>query len=81
MNRYNKLKLQALSAFARSKGEWLTPSAVAETLDFSPRRSAYFKRLWRFGLLERRFSGKGSLEYKISDGGAARLRWLRSRGA
>jgi hypothetical protein len=81
MNRYNKLKLQTLSVFARADGEWLTPSAVAETLDFLPRRSAwtYFKRLWRFGLLERRFSGKGTLEYKISEGGAARLRWLRSQ--
>jgi hypothetical protein len=81
MNRYNKLKLQALSAFARSNGEWLTPSAVAETLDFWPRRSAwtYFKRLWRFGLLERRFSGKGTLEYRINEAGAARLRWLRTR--
>src|SRR5271154_6695018 len=39
----------------------------------------YFKRLWRFGLLERRSSGKGTLEYKISDGGTARLRWLRSK--
>ena len=81
MNRYNKLKLQALSAFACANGEWLTPSAVAETLDFSPRRAAwtYFKRLWRFGLLERRFSGKGTLEYRISDGGTSRLRWLRSQ--
>jgi hypothetical protein len=43
------------------------------------RRSAwtYFKRLWRFGSLERRFSGKGTLKYRISNGGAARLRWLR----
>jgi DNA-binding IclR family transcriptional regulator len=80
MNRYNKLKLEALSAFARANGEWLKPDLVAERLDFSPRRSAwtYFKRLWRFGLLERRSSGRGTLEYKISEGGAARLRWLRS---
>lgn len=51
MNRYNKLKLQALSAFAHANGDWLKPDFVAERLDFTPRRSAwtYFKRLWRFG--------------------------------
>ena len=82
MNRYNRLKLQTLSAFARADGEWLTPSAVAETLDFMPRRSAwtYFKRLWSFGLLERHYFGKGTLTYRISAAGAARLRWLRSSG-
>ena len=81
MNRYNKLKLEALSAFARANGEWLKPDLVAERLDFEPRRSAwtYFKRLWRFGLLERRSFGKGSLEYRITEGGKARLRWLRSQ--
>jgi DNA-binding IclR family transcriptional regulator len=81
MNRYNKLKLRALSAFARENGEWLKPGFVAERLDFLPRRSAwtYFKRLWRFGLLERCAWGKGTLKYRISEAGAARLRWLRSR--
>jgi hypothetical protein len=80
MNRYNELKLRALSQFAG--GEWLTPSQIAQELNFFPQRSAwtYFKRLWRFGLLERRYSGKGTLAYRISDAGAARLRWLRSRG-
>jgi len=80
MNRY-KLKLEALSAFAYANGEWLKPDLVAERLDFEPRRSAwtYFKRLWRFGPLERRSSGKGTLEYKISEGGEERLRWLRAR--
>ena len=42
------------------------------------RRAAwtYLKRLWRFGLLERsRLSG--TLKYKISERGMARLRWLR----
>jgi hypothetical protein len=80
MNRYNKLKLRALSAFARESGVWLKPGLVAERLDFWPRRSAwsYFKRLWRFGLLEKRSWGKGTLEYRITESGAARLRWLRS---
>jgi DNA-binding IclR family transcriptional regulator len=81
MNPYNSLKLQALSVFARANGEWLRPSLVAERLDFLPRRSAwtYLKRLWRFGLLEKRSFGKGTLQYKISDEGTARLKWLRSQ--
>ena len=80
MNRYNKLKQKALSVFASAEGEWLRPKEVAERLVFLPRRSAwtYFKRLWRFRLLERRFSGKGTLQYRISHEGSERLRWLRS---
>jgi hypothetical protein len=56
MNRYNELKLKVLSLFATTQGEWLGPNEAAERLDFSPARSAwtYFKRLWSFGLLERR---------------------------
>jgi DNA-binding IclR family transcriptional regulator len=79
MDRYNELKLETLSILAR--GGWYTPYEVAERLDFYPRRSAwtYLKRLWRFGLLERRSSGRGTLEYRISDAGLARLRWLRRR--
>jgi hypothetical protein len=81
MNRYNKLKLKALLMFANAGREWLKPSEAAERLNFWPPRSAwsYFKRLWRFGLLERRSSGRGTLEYRISEGGAVRLRWLRSQ--
>jgi len=81
MDRYNKLKLQVLSLFASNGGRWLHPGEAAERLDFFPARSAwtYLKRLWRFGLLERRSSGKGTLEYRISEQGAARLRWLRSQ--
>jgi hypothetical protein len=67
--------------FASERGAWLGPSKAAERLDFLPPRSAwtYFKRLWKFGLLERRSSGRGTLEYRISEVGAARLRWLRSQ--
>jgi DNA-binding IclR family transcriptional regulator len=81
MNRYNKLKLKALSMFANAGGEWLKPSEAARRVNFWPRRSAwtYFKRLWRFGLLERRPWSKGTLEYRISEGGMARLQWLRSK--
>jgi hypothetical protein len=78
MDRYNKLRRRTLSLFA--DGAWLRPSEVAVWLNFYPPRSAwtYFKRLWRFGLLERRSVGKGTLEYRISEEGLARLRWLRS---
>src|SRR5260370_25100820 len=80
MNRYNKLKLRTLSLFAFAGDDWLTPSDVAKRLESLPRRSAwtYFKRLWRFGLLERRSSGRGTLEYRISEEGEAPLRCLRS---
>ena len=78
MSRYNKLKLRTLFAFA--DGEWLGPNEVAQRVGFSPRRSTwtYLKRLWRFGLLERYFSGRGTLKYRISEGGSTRLKWLRS---
>lgn len=78
MDRYNKLKLRVLSSFAA--GEWLRPVEVARRINFFPSRSAwtYLKRLWSFGLLERRSLGKGTLQYRISDGGIERLRWLRS---
>jgi hypothetical protein len=81
MDRYNKLKEKTLRFFSEADGKWLKPYEVARSLDFRPRRSAwtYFKRLWGFGLLERRFLGRGTLEYRISDGGVTRLRWLQSQ--
>ena len=81
MNRYNELKFRTLKVFAFAPGAWFMPKEVAERLNFRPRRAAwtYLKRLWKFGLLERRFTGTGTLKYKISEGGAARLRWLRSQ--
>ena len=73
MNRYNGLKHQVLALFASTQGEWLESNEAAERLDFFPARSAwtYFKRLWSFGLLERRSSGRGTLEYRISELGRA----------
>ena len=81
MNRYNKLKLEVLTLFAATQSEWLGPNEAAKRLDFFPARSAwtYLKRLWSFGLLERRSRGRGTLEYRISELGVVRLRWLRSR--
>jgi DNA-binding IclR family transcriptional regulator len=83
MNRYNKLKQKTLAFFSEADGEWLKPDEVARGLDFWPRRSAwtYLKRLSKFGLLEKRERGRGTLEYRISEAGEVRLRWLRSRRA
>jgi hypothetical protein len=81
MNRYNELKLNVLDLFAATQNEWLGPNEAAERLDFSPARSlwTYLKRLWSFGLLERRSRGRGTLEYRISELGRSRRRWLRSQ--
>ena len=81
MSNYNQLKLKVLLFFASVEGGWLGPSEAATRLPFLPLRSAwtYFKRLWRFGLLERRSRGRGTLEYRISQAGIARLQWLRSQ--
>jgi hypothetical protein len=80
MNRYNKLKARVLNVFASANGEWLAAGEAAEKLNFVPPRAAwtYFKRLWRFGLLERRSCNGDVLKYRISEEGIARLRWLRS---
>jgi DNA-binding IclR family transcriptional regulator len=80
MNRYNKLKTRTLNVFAFAPGTWFKPGEVAEQLNFAPRRAVwtYLKRLWKFGLLERHTTGTGTLKYKLSEGGTARLRWLRS---
>jgi hypothetical protein len=41
--------------------------SLDEPISFLPRSAwTYLKRLWRFGLLERRSLGKGTLEYRIS---------------
>ena len=55
MKRYNKLEQRSLSVFASASGTWLEPMKVAQKLNFLPSRSAwsYFRRLWRFGPLER----------------------------
>jgi len=83
MGRYNNLKRRTLSVFEEDSGEWLRPREIANKVNFQPRRSAwtYLKRLRRFGLLERQFFGKGTLQYRISNAGRKRLQWLRSYGS
>lgn len=81
MRKYNKLKLRALSVFAERSGEWLWPADVARSLDFSPRRSVwtYLCRLSRFGLLDKRSTGRSTLQYRISERGLSRLKWLKAK--
>ena len=81
MNRYNELKQDVLSIFITVDGEWIAASEAAKRLNFAQARSAwtYLKRLWSFRLLERRSRGRGTLEYRITDLGRSRLRWLRSQ--
>jgi DNA-binding IclR family transcriptional regulator len=80
MNRCKELKLKVLSLFAATQG-WLGPDEAAEKFNFFPARSAwtYLKRLWGFGLLERRSRGRGTMEYQISELGRSRLRWFCSK--
>jgi DNA-binding IclR family transcriptional regulator len=81
MDAYNELKIKTLSAFAEYGGAWVRPMEIARKLDFRHLRSAwsYLNHLQRLGLLKRRFLGKGTLRYRISQKGEARLRWLRSQ--
>jgi DNA-binding PadR family transcriptional regulator len=74
-------KVEVLSIFDRSGG-FLTPDQVRGKLQRSPdRRSAYsyLLRLFRQGLLERKQTGRGSLAYRLTERGRARLEYLRAR--
>ena len=75
----NSLKLQVLQVLDR-RG-WLNPPAVAELVGFRARRGmySYLGRLHRYGLLRRRHDARGLILYQLSDRGAERLAWLRSR--
>jgi DNA-binding IclR family transcriptional regulator len=81
MNKYNKLKQKTLAVFADKDGDWIRPHEIANSVNFRPRRTAwtYLKRLRRFGLLEERSYGKGTLQYRITRAGTARLEWIRAR--
>jgi hypothetical protein len=81
MDGYNELKIKTLSAFADCGNDWVRPMEIARRLDFRHLRSAwsYLSHLQRLGLLKRRSFGKGTLRYRISQKGEARLRWLRSQ--
>jgi hypothetical protein len=74
---YNKLKQEILQIFAE-KG-WVSPRTVAFLLVYN-RRSMYAhaRRLWSWGLLRRRFFGRGTLSYSLSPRGASRLAWLKA---
>jgi DNA-binding PadR family transcriptional regulator len=72
-------KAEVLSIFDRSGG-FLTPDQVRARFQTPPdRRSmySYLLRLGRQGLLERKQAGRGSLAYRLTDRGRARLEYLR----
>jgi DNA-binding PadR family transcriptional regulator len=72
-------KAEVLSIFDRA-GRFLTPDQVCARLQTPPdRRSmySYLLRLGRQGLLERKQAGRGSLAYRLTERGRARLEYLR----
>jgi hypothetical protein len=79
-SRYNKLKKHTLEIFERHGG-WLTPPEWAVLAGFYPVRAAYsyLKRLYSFGLLERKEDIGACVLYRLSERGRRRLFWLVNR--
>jgi DNA-binding PadR family transcriptional regulator len=76
-------KEEVLSIFERAGG-FLAPDQVLEKLQAPPdRRSvySYLLRLARQGLLERRQTRRGTLAYRLTERGRARLWYLQKREA
>lgn len=72
-------KAEVLSIFDRSVG-FLTPDQVCAKLQRPLDRRcmySYLLRLGRQGLLERKEAGRGSLAYRLTERGRARLEYLR----
>src|SRR6202162_484833 len=71
-----------LTIFNRSGG-FLSPDEVRANLRPYPNRRSFYSYLLRLssqGLLERRTIGRGSLAYRLTDRGRARLEYLRHQG-
>jgi DNA-binding PadR family transcriptional regulator len=76
-------KEQVLAIFTRFGG-FLSPDEVRANLRPSPNRRSFYSYLVRLssqGLLERRSNGRGSLAYRLTERGRARLEYLQHRGA
>jgi|SRR5579859_3106764 len=74
-------KEEILAIYSRSDG-FLSPDEVRANLRPSPNRRSFYSyllRLARQGLLERRSAGRGSLAYRLTERGRARLSYLRNR--
>jgi DNA-binding PadR family transcriptional regulator len=74
-------KEEILAIFSRSTG-FLSPDEVRVNLRPEPNRRSFYSYLLRLasqGLLERRSAGRGSLAYRLTDRGRARLGYLRNR--
>ena len=75
-------KREVLSIFDRAGG-FLTPDQVRTKLQPPPdRRSvySYVLRLNRQGLLERQQTRRGTLAYRLTERGRARLEYLKRQG-
>jgi hypothetical protein len=75
-------KEEILAIFNRS-GAFLSPDEVRANLRPSPNRRSFYSYLLRLatqGLLERRSIGRGSLAYRLTARGRARLEYLRHPG-
>src|SRR5271169_3834886 len=76
-------KEEVLVIFNRSSS-FLSPDEVRSNLRPSPNRRSFYSYLLRLssqGLFERRSIGRGSLAYRLTERGRARLEYLRHRGA
>src|ERR1700730_185471 len=74
-------KAEILTIFNRS-GAFLSPDEARANLRPSPNRRSFYSYLLRLasqGLLERRSAGRGSLAYRLTDRGRARLSYLGNR--
>ena len=72
-------KSEVLAIFSRASG-FMTPDEVRRQFRPSPDRRSiytYLLRLARQGLLERNQAGRGSLAYRLTERGRARLEYLR----
>jgi len=79
-SKFNSLKRDALQVFARDGG-WLDVPTWSVRAGFYPVRAAYtyLRRLYGYGLLQRRRDARGRLVYRISACGRRRLAWLNTR--
>jgi len=76
-------KTEVLSIFDNA-WSFLRPDQVRARLDSRPERRSmysYLLRLTQQGLLERRPGRRGTLAYRLSDRGRARLRYFEQRKA
>ena len=80
---FNGRKRLTLAFLDRAFPYGVRADRIAWETRFSPKRAVYahLNRLWRFGLLQRRWDAQGMLVYRITRQGRDRLAWLNRRVA